>query len=674
MNRPLRQPLAAALATILTAIILEPSLVAAENCLPRTPQIVISAININNDTKDWIELTMLDDATGGNGTTLTNWRLTTLDQPLTTLNNISLASGGKITLTDMGNIVATTDQAVLINDRGEIVDAVCWANKTPAKAEQDDFKKLGANWNGATIDTCIKSDDLKRNQTIRRTAIADTNTNADWTVEPLLSAIVTTPTTVLAAPTTAPVAPPVAPVAAPAPTSDAPIATNEITISELMPDPDGDDAGNEWIELKNASDHAVRLTGWQLDDIDGGSKPYTFTVETIGAESFLVMSDSATKIILNNTGDSARLINPGGTVTSQTSYTKIATGKSFARIGTVWNESTPTPGRENIAIDAAATAADASASSSSLDASSDASPGASSTSPASGTPSDAPGAPPSPIEISEVFPNPTGPDAKNEWIELYNKTDQPISLDGWTMTNTAGKQFTIHAVAIAPHGYVTIASAESKITIKNDHDEITIIDDDDTVRGRITIDEAPENASFAKIETQPLDVTDPTPTEQTPPTNTDGVQTNIIDPQSWVPTAHAESATAEWLWTNEISKGRENPRFYTIIGTIAALDEIAHTITIRNGNNQQRIIAYDAQRFPAIHTMANENQPVIITVNKRKNEALELEAIASRPQEKSASPSAKTATSFITIAIATATLAALGYIGYRKLAPLARVT
>lgn len=437
-----------------------------------------------------------------------------------------------------------------------------------------------------------------------------------------------------------------------------------------MPDPDGDDAGNEWIELKNASDHAVRLTGWQLDDIEGGSKPYTFTTEIIGAESFLVMSDSTTKIILNNTGDSARLIDPNGHVAHQTSYTKIATGKSFARIGVAWNESTPTPGRENVATASGAeTAAETANESSALtttpesSVSSESGAGASGASPVPNTAN----TPSSPIEISEVFPNPTGPDAKNEWIELYNKTDNPISLDGWTMTNTAGKQFTIHAITIAPHGYVTVASAESKITIKNDHDEITIIDDDDTVRNRITIDEAPENASFAKIETQPLDITEPIPVTPTQPADTGS-------PQSWIPTAYAQSTTTEWLWTNEISKGRENPRFYTIIGTIASLDEITHAITIRDNNNQQRVIAYDAQRFPGIRTIANENQAVTITVDKQPDKTLELEAIASRPQETPVSQSAQKTTPFIPIAIAAATLAGLGYIAYRKLAPLARTS
>ncbi|MFN7088246.1 MAG: lamin tail domain-containing protein, partial [Candidatus Paceibacteria bacterium] len=46
-----------------------------------------------------------------------------------------------------------------------------------------------------------------------------------------------------------------------------------LVVNEFMPNPKGNDAEGEWIELKNTGADRINLLNWQLDDIEGGSQP-----------------------------------------------------------------------------------------------------------------------------------------------------------------------------------------------------------------------------------------------------------------------------------------------------------------------------------------------------------------------------------------------------------------
>lgn len=122
----------------------------------------------------------------------------------------------------------------------------------------------------------------------------------------------------------------------------------KITINEFLPSPAGKDAEEEWIELYNDSDQIVDVSGWQLDDEDGGSKPFVFPGNTlIPLKSYLVLSRQVTGVALNNDGDKVRLLLPTEAVFQEVSYEKAPEGQSSSRTpeGFVW--STPTPGLPN---------------------------------------------------------------------------------------------------------------------------------------------------------------------------------------------------------------------------------------------------------------------------------------------------------------------------------------
>ncbi len=127
------------------------------------------------------------------------------------------------------------------------------------------------------------------------------------------------------------------------------IQSQQITINEFIPNPEGKDEENEWIEIYNGSDSITDISGWQLDDEDGGSKPFIFPENTlIAPKNYLVFSRQITKIALNNDKDAVRLLLPEGMVFQEINYENPKQGQSSARTdqGFIW--SVPTPGMANI--------------------------------------------------------------------------------------------------------------------------------------------------------------------------------------------------------------------------------------------------------------------------------------------------------------------------------------
>jgi PKD repeat protein len=123
----------------------------------------------------------------------------------------------------------------------------------------------------------------------------------------------------------------------------------KITINEFLPSPIGKDEEEEWIELYNDSDQIIDLSGWQLDDEDGGSKPFVFPKNTlIAPNGYLVFPRTTTKIALNNDKDRVRLLLSSGTVFQEISYEKAPQGKSSARTSEGFFWAMPTPGFANI--------------------------------------------------------------------------------------------------------------------------------------------------------------------------------------------------------------------------------------------------------------------------------------------------------------------------------------
>lgn len=123
-----------------------------------------------------------------------------------------------------------------------------------------------------------------------------------------------------------------------------------IIISEFLPNPRGSDS-TEFIELYNPTDWPIDLTGWELDDGEAGSSPYTFPVNTIIEPSqYLAFERIDTKITLNNDFDVVSLFDPNGNLIDQIDYENISEGNSLALTeNLLWQETPhPTPGQPNV--------------------------------------------------------------------------------------------------------------------------------------------------------------------------------------------------------------------------------------------------------------------------------------------------------------------------------------
>jgi hypothetical protein len=118
-----------------------------------------------------------------------------------------------------------------------------------------------------------------------------------------------------------------------------------ILLNEFLPAPST--GGSEFIELINVGGAAVDISGWLLDDADGGSAPQTLPGGTVlqAGEIRAFNFDG-----LNNTGDSVRLLWPDGRVADSFTYDEADENISFARVpdGGGWTEcGAPTPGTPN---------------------------------------------------------------------------------------------------------------------------------------------------------------------------------------------------------------------------------------------------------------------------------------------------------------------------------------
>ena len=143
------------------------------------------------------------------------------------------------------------------------------------------------------------------------------------------------------------------PTPTPAPALNPPSAeilySSRILISEFLPNPQGSDAGGEWIELHNTALETVNISQWRLKDASG--KLFSFHEGTVLlADEYRIFWKSETGITLNNDAESISLLDPQETVKSTLSFSGgILEGESVAFFAEgIQKTMTPTPAQKNI--------------------------------------------------------------------------------------------------------------------------------------------------------------------------------------------------------------------------------------------------------------------------------------------------------------------------------------
>lgn len=273
------------------------------------------------------------------------------------------------------------------------------------------------------------------------------------------------------------------------------VATNNIIFSEIMYDPAGSDTDHEWVELYNAGVEVITIIdgsgtdSWRFND--GSNHTLTFVQGSLNIPpggTAVLTSDAATFLSdhpnfmgtvldtvmsLNNTTDTLKLSsdkgeNFFGEITYQNTWGGNGDGKSLEKINLTDNNN------------------QANWRSSSID---NGTPGSIITTPetaptSSATPNTSTPEPtvvqkietidPKKIKISELYPNPNNA-SELEFIELWNSGTQTIPLEGWKLGDSV-KIITLGKISLVPGEYRAFYSNETKISLNNTKETITLYD------------------------------------------------------------------------------------------------------------------------------------------------------------------------------------------------------
>ncbi|MFA6304139.1 MAG: lamin tail domain-containing protein [Patescibacteria group bacterium] len=136
------------------------------------------------------------------------------------------------------------------------------------------------------------------------------------------------------------------------------------------------------------------------------------------------------------------------------------------------------------------------------------------------------------IIINEILPNPNGSDTNDEFIELYNRGNQPVNLANWKLQDSSTKQFAItsakyQSTIIPAFGYFVVYSKESGIALNNDGDQVRLYQSDGILLESMAyFEEAKSNWAYAKDGGSFVWTLEPTPG------NSNSIKTQVIAPQS----------------------------------------------------------------------------------------------------------------------------------------------
>jgi hypothetical protein len=230
---------------------------------------------------------------------------------------------------------------------------------------------------------------------------------------------------------------------------------DSIKVNEVMYDPESSDAGLEWVELYNAGDTPVSLGGWSLES---GTSSYSVIVDfedglvmmpgdfVLVGDELVPDTDVTAGFSLGNAGsssDAVRLVDCEGMSADTLVYGSPNTDEWVDDAGSVASSLAPTPSGSGFSIARISDGFDTDESATDWMVSETNTPGASN--PETEPVECVAGA--MDVVINEFVSNPDGTDTDQEWVELYNRSDTAVVLDGWVLawgkngTYTGGKTF-----------------------------------------------------------------------------------------------------------------------------------------------------------------------------------------------------------------------------------------
>ncbi len=256
----------------------------------------------------------------------------------------------------------------------------------------------------------------------------------------------------------------------------------DLIINELLPNPVGTDAGNEWIELVNVGTASIDVGGWTVSDLT--RLRHTFPAGTVirAGQAFILNDTDADdgSLSLNNAGDTITLADPGGFTRSEAVYPSSSEGVSLNRA--------VDGGRLEAFTDHDSLGADTS-------------PGTR----ADGSPWGGS------VMINEVYPNPPGADKEQEFIELVNVGTLSADLTGWTVGDAVNPARHVFGSTVLAPGESTVVwdggghpgdalATTGVLSLNNSGDMVTLHDDSGALRDAVTYGAAPSGTSLNRAD------------------------------------------------------------------------------------------------------------------------------------------------------------------------------
>lgn len=102
------------------------------------------------------------------------------------------------------------------------------------------------------------------------------------------------------------------------------------------------------------------------------------------------------------------------------------------------------------------------------------------------------------IRLSEIYPNTKEGDKENEWIEIVNLENQDCDLAGWKIQDASNKKYTFPVgVIVQDKGFYLVKRLETGITLNNKKDKVVLINPQDKIVDKFSYDKTKKGCSWA---------------------------------------------------------------------------------------------------------------------------------------------------------------------------------
>jgi len=113
--------------------------------------------------------------------------------------------------------------------------------------------------------------------------------------------------------------------------------------------------------------------------------------------------------------------------------------------------------------------------------------------------------------INEFLPNPIGKDTEEEWIELFNNSQEAVDLSGWQIKDASDKAFFLKN-KIGPGQYFVLDYKTTKISLNNNAETLFLYDQKGNLIDKAEFSgAAPEGKSLIRQNSQFIFTDEPTP-------------------------------------------------------------------------------------------------------------------------------------------------------------------